>query len=216
MKMKTKFKNSTQAFEYLFKYISKYGNEVDDTKCLYNIGFYMMNPMENEITTPYRNWNHNYAEYEWEWYLSESQNAEEISKHAKIWKSCMDENGNVNSNYGYQWSRGNQLDYVINELKANPNSRRAAISIYDAKESHLYKKDTPCTYSIWFSINGSKLNMSVMMRSNDLVFGFCNDQYCFSNLQRIIAYRLNIEIGTYYHFANNIHIYKRHYGLNKK
>ena len=53
----------------------------------------------------------------------------------------------------------------------------------------------------------NKLNMSVVMRSNDLWFGFCNDQYQFSMLQEMISKRLNIETGVYYHFAHNMHLY---------
>jgi thymidylate synthase len=49
------------------------------------------------------------------------------------------------------------------------------------------------------------------MRSNDLWFGFCNDQYCFSKLQELIALKLNLEIGWYYHFANNLHLYDKHF-----
>ena len=53
----------------------------------------------------------------------------------------------------------------------------------------------------------SKLNMAVVMRSNDLWFGFCNDQYCFANLQMLVAYELGIECGEYYHYAHNLHLY---------
>ena len=40
----------------------------------------------------------------------------------------------VNSNYGYQWERNYQLDYVIAKLKHDKDTRHAAISIYDGKE----------------------------------------------------------------------------------
>jgi len=49
--------------------------------------------------------------------------------------------------------------------------------------------------------------MAVLMRSNDLWYGFCNDQYQFSMLQMMVAERLNIEIGEYYHYAHNLHLY---------
>jgi thymidylate synthase len=49
--------------------------------------------------------------------------------------------------------------------------------------------------------------MAVLMRSNDLWYGFCNDQFCFSNLQMDIADVLQLEVGTYYHFAHNMHLY---------
>ena len=48
------------------------------------------------------------------------------------------------------------------------------------------------------------------MWNNDWIKGEdypCNDQYCFSMLQKMIAERLSIEVGTYYHFAHNLHIY---------
>ena len=118
-----------------------------------------------------------------------------------------DEDGNVNSNYGWQWERNNQLGEIIRLLKHKPNTRQAAISIYDAKEMHAYENDTPCTYAVQFTILNDKLNMCVTMRSNDLWYGFCNDQYCFSRLQLLVADKLSIEVGTYYHFAHNLHLY---------
>ena len=58
--------------------------------------------------------------------------------------------------------------------------------------------------------------MTVTMRSNDLIYGFCNDQYCFSKLQELVANELNMEVGDYYHFAHNLHIYEKHYYLKEK
>ena len=115
--------------------------------------------------------------------------------------------GNVMSNYGWQWQRNHQIDYVVGKLREQPNTRHAAISIYDGKEFERYRKDTPCTYVIQFTRLNDKLNMSVYMRSNDIWYGFCNDQYQFSMLQQMIADRLNIDVGNYYHYAHNMHLY---------
>ena len=92
-------------------------------------------------------------------------------------------------------------------LKDNPETRQAAISIYDGKEISDYTHDTPCTYAVQFTIVNNKLAMCVTMRSNDLWYGFCNDQYCFSELQKYVAEQLNIPVGVYYHFAHNMHLY---------
>ena len=158
-----------------------------------------------------RNWKEDYAEAEWQWYLSGRRNISKLGeiygKVPKIWRHMSDDNGNVNSNYGYQWLRGRQLDYVVRTLKENPDSRQAAISIYDAKEHNDYEFDTPCTYAVQFTIIDNKLNMCVVMRSNDIWYGFCNDQYCFSNLQAMVAHEIGCEIGTYYHFVHNLHLY---------
>lgn len=202
-----KFNNAQLAFEYFYKEIKENGNKKENTTYLKNVGFYIENPLNNEINSEFRKWNKNYANYEWNWYLSANPNAEEISKKAPIWKKHMDENGNVMSNYGWQWVRKSQLDRVIDKLAANKNTRQAVITIYDGKEIELYQHDTPCTLDISFTIENNKLCMTVLMRSNDLWFGFCNDQYCFSMLQKYVAETLEIEIGWYYHFAIDLHLY---------
>jgi thymidylate synthase len=201
------FENANEAFQYLYRAAGQDGIEFDGTKALFNIGFYIMNPLDNHITTPYRKWNPVYANREWTWYLSGDPSAVEISKFAPIWKNMMDEDGKVRSNYGWQWGRKNQLEKIVEMLHNKPDTRKAAISIYDGKEIKTYSKDTPCTYAVQFTIINNKLNMSVYMRSNDIWYGFCNDQYCFSMLQKLVADSLNIEIGWYYHHAHNMHLY---------
>ena len=206
-----KFKNADEAFTYYKKQIPQWGVDFDDTKALFNIGFEMSDPTSRLITDERRDWKQEYAEAEWQWYLSGDNNIEKLGdiygKVPEIWKRMADKYGNVNSNYGWQWKRDNQLDNVIAMLKTNPRTRQAAISIYDAKEHARYKYDTPCTYAIQFTILNNKLNMCITMRSNDLWYGFCNDQYCFSQLQIMVADKLNIPVGTYYHFAHNLHLY---------
>ena len=213
-----KFLNANKAFHRLHTRILKFGVDFDDTKALFNVGFEIENPMDNFIKNSHylkRNWKQEYAEAEWQWYLTGDPHVERLGKIygkiPEIWKRMANEFGSVNSNYGWQWQRGgnhvSQLDYVISLLKDNPKTRQACISIYDGKEHRDYKYDTPCTYAIQFTIVNDKLNMCITMRSNDLWYGFCNDQYCFSRLQLLVSKELNIEIGTYYHFAHNLHLY---------
>ena len=130
-----------------------------------------------------------------------------------IWQRMADDDGNVNSNYGWQWKRGDQINKVIDILKDYRETRQACISIYDGKEIDHYTHDTPCTYAVQFTIVENRLNMCVTMRSNDLWYGFCNDQYQFSKLQEMIAKEVNMEMGTYFHFAHNLHIYNDKLGL---
>jgi len=209
--MRNSYENANEAYEALLDEVIIHGIDFDNTKALFNCGFYIRNPLENYITNKERNWKPDYAEAEWQWYLSGdpriSKLGELYGKIPPIWERMADSNGEVNSNYGYQWQRNNQIDYVVAKLRDNPKTRHAAISIYDAKEWPKYTKDTPCTYAIQFTIVNDKLNMSVYMRSNDIWYGFCNDQYQFSSLQKKIAKELNIEVGWYYHHAHNMHLY---------
>ena len=120
--------------------------------------------------------------------------------------------GLVNSNYGAQWERRDQLDKVVKMLRRNPDTRQAAISIYDGKEMDQYEYDTPCTYAVQFTVVNNHLNMCVTIRSNDLWYGLWNDQYCFSQLQKLVAEETDYDIGSYYHFAHNLHLYEPQLG----
>ena len=209
--MRNNFYNANEAFNYLWHYIQKQGVDFDNTKAIFNCGFTLQAPVENHITNKLRDWKHDYAEAEWQWYLSGDPSIDKLGKiYGKIppiWERMADAKREVRSNYGWQWNREDQLDQVIQKLKDKPDTRHAAISIYDGKEIDQYMYDTPCTYAVQFTIIDDKLNMSVYMRSNDLWYGFCNDQYCFSMLQQMVAKDTNKELGWYYHHAHNMHIY---------
>ena len=205
------FNNADSAFDYYKSQILNKGIDFDNTKALFNVGFTIENPMDNHISCEQRNWKHDYAEAEWQWYLTGLPNVKMLGeiygKVPEIWKRMANKEGYVNSNYGYQWERNDQLDKVIKLLSDNPNTRQATISIYDGKEINKYEFDTPCTYAVQFTILDNKLNMCVTMRSNDLWYGFCNDQYCFSKLQLMVADELGLLVGEYFHFAHNLHLY---------
>tara|TARA_R110000803_G_scaffold130334_2_gene197673 strand:- start:937 stop:1578 length:642 start_codon:yes stop_codon:yes gene_type:complete len=209
--MKTKFKNADEAYNYFLNEIRSVGINFAGTRALFNIGFTLMEPLENHIENKERDWNLRYAEAEWRWYGEGDPSIKALGdiygKIPPIWERMADENGNVNSNYGWQMLRNDQLNKVVQMLNEKPDTRQATISIYDGKEIDKYATDTPCTYAVQFTILNDKLNMCVTMRSNDLWYGFCNDQYCFSELQRYVAMRTDKEVGEYYHFAHNLHLY---------
>jgi len=206
-----KFQTANEAYEYLHDAIIQHGVPFGDTKALFNVGFYITEPLANTITNKERDWKLEYAEAEWQWYLTGdpkiSTLGEIYGKVPKIWERMADVTGKVNSNYGWQWERNNQLNEAVYLLRRDKHTRQAAISIFDGKEYGNYTHDTPCTYAVQFTILHDKLDMCVTMRSNDLWYGFCNDQYCFSKLQQIVALKLDIEPGIYYHFAHNMHLY---------
>ena len=205
------FRNANEAYEYIHNKIIQEGIEFGDTKALFNVGFYITNPKDRKIYNREREWKEDYAEAEWQWYLTGDPNIKALGdiygKVPEIWKRMADSDGKVNSNYGYQWERNGQIDWVVSLLGQVPDTRQAAISIYDGKEHDKFTFDTPCTYAIQFTIVHGRLDMCVTMRSNDLWYGFCNDQYQFSLLQEMISNKLRIEMGVYYHFAHNMHLY---------
>lgn len=208
-----RFNTASNAFVALYDDIMEYGDDSrTGTKRLLNVGFYIDRPGDNWIDVPWRKWSLTYAIREWKWYVSENRSVEELKLFAPIWDKMHSGDNIVNSNYGFQWSRNGQLNHVIELLRKDSGTRRAVITILDSKEHAEHSFDTPCTISIGFIIEHGKLCMNVLMRSNDLWFGFCNDQYCFSELQKTVAKELGIEIGWYYHYASDLHIYEAQQG----
>ena len=133
IELKTEFYNANEAFEYFYKTISKHGVKFADTRAMFNVGFTIIKPEVRVIIDDKRKWNYDYAEAEWQWYLSGDRNVKKLGKLygkvPEIWKRMADGSGNVNSNYGWQWKRNDQIGEVINILKSYRETRQAYIYI---------------------------------------------------------------------------------------
>jgi thymidylate synthase len=125
--MRRKFKNADEAYNYFLDKILTDGINFGDTKALFNVGFTLEKPLENYIFNKERNWKPDYAEAEWQWYLSGDPNIKKLGqiygKIPPIWERMADSQGNVMSNYGWQMYRNDQLNYVIAKLKNEKDTR---------------------------------------------------------------------------------------------
>lgn len=168
------------------------------------------NPINNILKSDVRKLSMKYAVGELLWYMSANPKLKEIQKYTRGWDRMSDDGVNVNSNYGYCIKEKygfDQLDYIINELRKNPQSRRAVIHIKEPnnKESN----DVNCTVCLQFFVRNDKLYMTTYMRSNDMWFGFPYDVFQFTSLQILLSMILELELGTYTHVAGSLHLYKR-------
>lgn len=100
-----------------------------------------------------------------------------------------------------------QLDFIVNELKRNPSSRRAFIDLR-INNKDMYNDDPPCLCSIQYFIRQGKLDCSVTFRSNDAFRATFMNAFALIMLQQRIAKELNVEVGTYTHRANSFHVYE--------
>lgn len=204
--------NVTQAFELLYHDLNTRGEDFAGTRAMFNASFTVLDVKDRVVSTPVRAFKKDYAEYEFNWYLTGNRDAKEIAERAKMWKKMMvGDTTEVNSNYGYFWKYNDQLDRVIKDLKENPNTRRAIVVHYDINELDRYKYDTPCNDALNFYVKDGKLELTVFARSIDLWFGFCNDFYTFSRLQEIVAKETGYKLGSMHWFITNLHIYERHF-----
>ena len=150
------------------------------------VNFTIFDPSQLEIEVPARKFSRNYGLAEWFWYLSGNAKVNNISKLASIWGNIKDKYGEAESNYGcYLFSPGKncqktQWEWLVDELVSDPDSRRATIAINQPHHKEKNAQDYPCTHYIQFFIRAGFLDMGVYMRSNDAVFGFCNDVFTFA------------------------------------
>lgn len=171
-----------------------------------------------------RKLNLNYIKNEFLWYLRGDKYDTSIGEKAKLWQSLVNADGSINSNYGqYLFGQQNQFDNVVRTLTEDRDSRRASAVILNRDHLTMQTKDVPCTYSLNFRIREGKLNMSVHMRSQDAIFGMGNDAPCFSFIHEMVlaALRSNyehedLELGTYKHTADSLHVYERHFEMLDK
>ena len=168
-----------------------------------------------------------YIEREKQWYLSQSLKVTDIpGKVPKIWADVCDDDGKVNSNYGWVvFSKDNhhQFMFALNQLKKDPMTRRAVIQFNRPSMTQDYnhngRSDYMCTYAYQFSVNnGNKLDMMVFMRSCDMVYGYPNDLAWAVYVRDLMLEKLNMPVVRYkqgeviWHCGSG-HIYDRHFYL---
>jgi thymidylate synthase len=120
--------------------------------------------------------------------------------------------GKGNWDYTYHLRYQDQIGFVIDELRRNPDSRRAVMMVRD-KIMDMYSDDPACLQHIQYFIRNGKLDCQVLFRSNDACKATFMNAFALIMLQKKIADELGIEVGTYTHRANSFHCYQRDYHL---
>lgn len=145
------------------------------------------------------------------WYMSGSDDLEIIKYYLPNYEKFSDDNKTLYGAYGKRLLNKdgeiNQIDSLVEKLKASPSTRQAVMQIYDAKDLLITSKDIPCTCTLQFVIREGKLNLFTTMRSNDAFKGFIHDVFSFTMIQEIISKLLDVELGDYNHFVSSMHLY---------
>lgn len=116
-----------------------------------------------------------------------------------------------NWTYTYHDRMKDQIPFVIDELKRNPYSRRAVISIRTPEDRG--SDDPACLQHIQFMIRNGCLDMKVLFRSNDACKATFMNAFALIQMQKRIADILGVGMGTYTHRANSFHCYEKDYDL---
>lgn len=205
-----------------------------------NLATLEIDPMYSVMDFEPREFNFKYFVGELAWYLKAETSIDFINNFSTFWKNICP-TGHANSNYGnilfkphpstvgkkHHTSSGtiseevNQLDWIYGALVADKNSRQAVGFFNSPYFQYIGNKDFVCTMYISFWIQNNYLDMKVQMRSNDIFFGLTYDAPWFSAIQQSMYFNLkkiypDLKMGIYYHCADNIHFYERHFGLVDK
>lgn len=99
-----------------------------------------------------------------------------------------------------------QIGWVINEIKTNPNSRRMVVLAWHPANA-VVSKLPPCHYTFTFNVNDGKLNCHLTQRSGDIALGIPFNLAAYSMLTQIIAQQTNLDLGYFAHTIVDAHIY---------
>lgn len=131
-----------------------------------------------------------------------------------------------NAAYGYRWrnqfsletagstSLTDQLSVIVRLLRADYDSRRAVLQIWDAEaDLGANSKDLACNTQAMFKIRDGRLNMLVSNRSNDMIWGcYGANAVHFSMLLEYMAACIGVEPGTYRQVSDSFHAYDETWG----
>lgn len=152
-------------------------------------------------------------------YQKKSNNVHDLNSH--VWDSWADEDGSIGTVYGYQVGEKfmfkghetDQMDYVLEQLKKTPFSRRIMTNLYQYHNLATGHLD-PCCYSATYNVteeNGQRiLNMVLNQRSQDMLAanGWNVAQYAI--LLMMVAQSVGMIPGELVHVIADCHIYDRH------
>jgi|SRR5665213_218103 len=108
-----------------------------------------------------------------------------------------------------------QLDRAYHTLLQQPESRQAAMQIWDARydlpleDGRPVAEDIPCNMMSLLKIRSGSLEWTQILRSNDLFRGVPYNFIQFTTIQEIVAGWLGVKLGSYNQLSDSLHVYER-------
>jgi thymidylate synthase len=156
--------------------------------------------------------------YELLWFLRGETNIKYLKEHGvSIWDEWADENGDLGPIYGKQWRRWeatdgrviDQIDDLIKQIKANPDSRRLIVSAWNVGELDKMALQ-PCHALFQFYVADGKLSCQLYQRSADTFLGVPYNIASYALLTHMIAQQCALEVGEFIWTGGDCHIYLNH------
>jgi len=152
------------------------------------------------------------------WFLQGDTNIAYLKKHGvRIWDEWADANGDLGPVYGQQWRAWptadgkvvDQIRWVADEIKRNPDSRRLIVSAWNVGE--LPKMALmPCHTMFQFYVADGKLSCQLYQRSGDIFLGVPFNIASYALLTHMMAQVCGLQVGDFVHTLGDAHLYNNH------
>ncbi len=155
--------------------------------------------------------------YELLWFLQGDTNVKYLQDHGvRIWDEWADEIGDLGPVYGHQWrswqANGrtiDQISYLIEQIKRNPNSRRLIVSAWNVGEIERMSLP-PCHALFQFYVSNGILSCQLYQRSADVFLGVPFNIASYALLTMMVAIVCNLQVGEFVHSFGDVHLYLNH------
>lgn len=157
------------------------------------------------------------------WFLSGETNIGYLKENkVTIWDEWADENGDLGPVYGAQWRSWpapgkeghaggtiDQISWLLNEIRNNPNSRRLVVSAWNPAQLDEMAL-APCHCLFQFYVADGKLSCQLYQRSADIFLGVPFNIASYALLTHMIAQVCDLAPGDFVHTLGDAHLYLNH------
>lgn len=152
------------------------------------------------------------------WFLSGDTNIRYLKENGvRIWDDWADAYGNLGPVYGSQWrswpkpggGHVDQISQLIQQIKANPDSRRLMVSAWNVAEIENMALP-PCHSLFQFYVAEGKLSCQLYQRSADVFLGVPFNIASYALLTMMVAQVCGLQAGDFIHTFGDAHLYLNH------
>jgi thymidylate synthase len=152
------------------------------------------------------------------WFLKGDTNIRYLKDNGvSIWDDWADENGDLGPVYGKQWRSWaapdgrviDQIQWVLDEIHSNPNSRRLIVSAWNPADVNDMALP-PCHCLFQFNVMEGKLNCQLYQRSADIFLGVPFNIASYALLTLMMARASGLKAGEFVHTFGDAHLYLNH------
>ncbi|QOW19104.1 thymidylate synthase [Lysobacter ciconiae] len=153
------------------------------------------------------------------WFLQGDTNIGYLRENrVRIWDEWADEAGELGPVYGKQWRRWagaegievDQIQWVVDEIRRNPDSRRLIVSAWNVAELPQMAL-MPCHTLFQFYVVNGRLSCQLYQRSGDIFLGVPFNIASYALLTHMVAQVCGLEVGDFVYTLGDAHLYSNHF-----